>query len=118
MADRAAWGSAAAPLAAAILNTQAKGRRTMNGGARWATPLVAALCIMLFSTRPASGRLTITGGAPATGSILPAGATATLSCTTSAPWFLCIWEGPGGVACQCQTSPGGGVNSMCQGNPR
>jgi hypothetical protein len=80
--------------------------------ARLSIPLLLVAIVQQGSTR-----LTITGSSPAPGTILPQGSTATLTCTSSAPWFLCIWEGPGGVACQCQTQVGG-VNAMCQGYPR
>lgn len=79
--------------------------------------LFGVVIVAQLTIQPAAARLTITASSPSPGTILPKGTTATLTCTASAPWFLCIWEGPGGVACQCQTKVGG-VNSMCQGYPR
>merc|ERR1712130_1087329 len=47
-----------------------------------------------------------------TGSVMKSGETFELSCSSNQPWFLCIWEGPGGLSCQCQTEEGG-VGSFC-----
>ena len=66
------------------------------------------------------GRINIQSMSPESGTIIPADSDATLTCTTSLPWYICIWEGPGGISCQCQAGGGGsgGVSSLCQGYPK
>merc|ERR1712106_685032 len=79
--------------------------------------LVVAFCVFLTSLADVGqSRLTITSSTPS-GSVMPSGERFDLSCSSSQPWFLCIWEGPMGLACQCQSQEGG-VRQMCQGDSR
>merc|ERR1712106_1205001 len=74
--------------------------------------LVVAFCVFLTSLADVGqSRLTITSSTPS-GSVMPSGERFDLSCSSSQPWFLCIWEGPMGLACQCQSQEGG-VRQMC-----
>ena len=77
--------------------------------------MMKLIFLLIFSAR-CSGRLSITSST-ASGTVMKSEETFTLTCATNLPWFLCIWEGPGGLACQCQTQEGG-VSAMCQGDQR
>ena len=79
--------------------------------------LAASFCVILAHLAAVvQSRLTITSSTPP-GSVMPSGERYDLTCSSSQPWFLCIWEGPRGLACQCQTQEGG-VRRMCQGDSR
>ena len=81
--------------------------------------MLAVVFLFLLVMPPSRAQLSIISTSPESGAILPAGASSTtLTCTATSPWYLCIWEGPGGLACQCQSPGGGGVNAVCQGYPR
>ena len=50
---------------------------------------------------------------PQMGVVFPEGGDAVLTCRSPAPWYICIWEGPGGIACTCQLS--GASGTLCNG---
>ena len=72
------------------------------------------LIFLLNFSSTCFARLSVTSSTPS-GTVMKSGETFTLTCATNLPWFLCIWEGPGGLACQCQTQEGG-VSAMCLGD--
>ena len=79
--------------------------------------MILVTFVMILFTSIICGQISISSISPSSGSVLPVGSTATLTCASNLPWYICIWEGPGGLACQCQSQVGG-VNALCQGYPQ
>ena len=78
--------------------------------------IMLPLIFLLVFSSCCSARLSITSSTTS-GTVAKSGESVTLSCASNLPWFLCVWEGPNGLACQCQTQDGG-VSAMCQVDQR